>query len=166
MIMEQLLLAIDLMHKKEIVHRDLKPDNILVMDKEQLDVCIADLGLACRMEEKELLGKKCGTAGYLAPEILRGFQAGPKADIFSLGSIFYNLISGSMLFEGKHEKQVLMNNQYKDPSDIIDEGLLTCSEDAVALLKWMLKRSPDERPTAEECLNVSLIAVYFSYLNP
>lgn len=104
MIMEQLLLAIDLMHKREIVHRDLKPDNILVMDKEKLDVCLADLGLACRLDEKELLGKKCGTAGYLAPEILRGFSASPKSDIFSLGSIFYNLITGSMLFEGRHEK--------------------------------------------------------------
>eukprot|EP00347_Sterkiella_histriomuscorum_P015849 403355453 len=153
MIMEQLLLAIDLMHKKEIIHRDLKPDNILVMDKDQLDVCLADLGLACRLDEKELLGKKCGTAGYLAPEILRGFSAGPKSDIFGLGSIFYNLITGNMLFEGKNEKQVLINNQYKDPSDIIDDGLLTISEDAVHLLKWMLKKNADDRPSAEDCLN-------------
>jgi len=51
MIMEQLLLAVDLMHKREIVHRDLKPDNILVMDREKLDVCIADLGLACKLDE-------------------------------------------------------------------------------------------------------------------
>jgi len=39
------------MHKREIVHRDLKPDNILVMDREKLDVCLADLGLACKLEE-------------------------------------------------------------------------------------------------------------------
>lgn len=119
------------MHKQGIIHRDLKPDNILVMDRENLDVCIADLGLACKLDEKELLNKKCGTAGYLAPEILRGFQASPKSDVFSLGSIFYSIITGNMLFEGANEKAVLMKNQYSDPSDIINEALLTISEDAV-----------------------------------
>lgn len=104
MMMEQLLLAVDLMHKQGIVHRDLKPDNILVMDREKLHVCIADLGLACKMTETDLLSKKCGTAGYLAPEILRGFSASPKSDVFGLGSIFYNLITGNMLFEGRNER--------------------------------------------------------------
>jgi len=109
------------------------------MDREKLDVCIADLGLACKITETDLLSKKCGTAGYLAPEILRGYSsASPKSDVFGLGSIFYNMITGDMLFGGVNEKQVLMNNQYGDPSTIIDDGLLTISEDAVQLLKWML----------------------------
>lgn len=51
-----------------------------------------------------MLGKKCGTAGYLAPEILRGFSATSKSDVFGLGSIFFNLITGNMLFAGGHEK--------------------------------------------------------------
>lgn len=152
-IMEQLLLAVDLMHKRGIVHRDLKPDNILVMDREKLDVCIADLGLACKITETDLLSKKCGTAGYLAPEILKGDSASPKSDVFGLGSIFYNLITGDMLFGGKNERYVLINNQYGDPSSIIDDGLLTISEDAVQLLKWMLQKSPEARPSAEDCLN-------------
>lgn len=54
-IMEQLILAVDLMHKRGIVHRDLKPDNILVLDKDRLEVCIADLGLACRISDNEIL---------------------------------------------------------------------------------------------------------------
>ena len=47
-IMEQLILAVDLMHRKQIIHRDIKLDNILVMDKDKLQICISDLGLACR----------------------------------------------------------------------------------------------------------------------
>ena len=128
-IMMQLILAVDFMHKKGIIHRDLKPDNILVLDREKSEVCIADLGLACAIDDYSNLVKKLGTPGYLAPEILKGFSASPKSDIFSLGAIFYNIVTGNMLFNGKDEKEVLRKNRYKDPSEIIDEDLLTISTD-------------------------------------
>lgn len=51
--MEQLILAVDLMQRKNIVHRDIKPDNILLMDKKEFKICISDLGLACRATDEE-----------------------------------------------------------------------------------------------------------------
>lgn len=51
--MMQLLLTVDMMHRKGIYHRDIKPENILILDKTELKVCIADLGLACRVTIKK-----------------------------------------------------------------------------------------------------------------
>lgn len=44
---------------------------------------------------------KCGTPGYVAPELLKGFTFGPKSDVFSLGCLFFNMATGKMLFQGR-----------------------------------------------------------------
>lgn len=49
--MAQLLLTMDLMHRNGIIHRDLKPDNILILDRKEMKVCISDLGLACKADD-------------------------------------------------------------------------------------------------------------------
>lgn len=68
------------------------------------------MGLACKSDETSILDKKCGTPGYVAPEVLKGFSTTFKSDIFSLGSLFYSLLTGKMLFGGRNMKVVLQNN--------------------------------------------------------
>jgi len=60
------------MHLRNIIHRDIKPQNILMTDQEALMVCIADLGLAVRSNDSRNISIKCGTPGYVDPEILNG----------------------------------------------------------------------------------------------
>lgn len=83
------------------MHRDIKPENILILNKDELQVCFADLGLACMLNDSRNLIIKCGTPGYVDPDVLKGRRFSEKSDIFSLGSLFFNLISGRLLFSGR-----------------------------------------------------------------
>ena len=152
--MIQMLLTLDLMHRRGIYHRDIKPDNVLIMEikDQELKVCIADLGLACRATETNDLVFKCGTPGYVAPELLKGFPFSPKSDIFSLGSMFYNMVTGKMLFSGNDTHQILFKNKYLDTSSIIDTACQNISRECRDLLKKMTVSNPDHRPSAENCL--------------
>lgn len=118
-IMIQLLLSVDFMHRKGIVHRDLKLENILLLDNESLNVCLADLGMACTIDNFEALKQKCGTPGFVAPEILNGGQASTKSDVFSLGSIFYSLLTSMMVFKGRNANEILSRNKRINPKMVV-----------------------------------------------
>jgi serine/threonine protein kinase len=60
------------MQKFQIFHRDIKEENILVIDIEKYNVCLADFGFACRQTDTEALEVICGTPGYVDPEVLNG----------------------------------------------------------------------------------------------
>ena len=106
------MLAIDFMHSKYIVHRDLKLANILLNSNEEgvLDIRIADFGLAKKLKPGQFISEKCGTPTYIAPEVLRGDPYSFKADIFSLGSIMYNLLTGRYLFDEEDHNLLLKQN--------------------------------------------------------
>jgi serine/threonine protein kinase len=74
-IMEQMLLALDFFERKKIIHRDIKLDNVLINsieDKCDYEIRVADFGLASFNPKEDLLTHKCGSPGYVAPEIFRG----------------------------------------------------------------------------------------------
>ena len=103
-IMEQMLLALDFFQKKKVIHRDIKLDNVLINtieDKADYEIRVADFGLAEFNPKDEALFHKCGSPGYVAPEVFRGQGYSYNADIFSLGAVFFNLVSGRYLFSGK-----------------------------------------------------------------
>ena len=81
------------------MHRDLKPDNILLKSSSSLDLCLVDFGLADIYDSSnQYLFTKCGTPGFVAPEILNSLPYGPKVDVFSAGIIMYGMLCGKYPF--------------------------------------------------------------------
>lgn len=114
-IMEQCLLTLDFIHEKGIIHRDIKIENILINKRDVqtgYDVRIADFGIATTVDPDKSVKcfHQCGTPGYAAPEMLKGRGYDTKADVFSLGVVLFNILTGYHLFSGKSDKELLNKN--------------------------------------------------------
>ena len=92
------------MHENNIIHRDLKPENMIFKSKDSYDIRIVDFGLSEFVNDSEQLYKRSGTPGYVAPEILLGLPYDFKVDVYSLGVLFFTMITGRRPFNGKHQE--------------------------------------------------------------
>ncbi len=94
-IIKQILEAVSKLHQKRIVHCDIKPANILIRKQENkiYEIVIADFGIAKVVPPGYLISNFKGTPTYMAPEVLSNNGFSFKADMFSIGSLMYNLLS-------------------------------------------------------------------------
>jgi serine/threonine protein kinase len=91
--------------RNRIIHRDLKPENIMFKKDKCWETAICDFGLATYADEEKYLFVRCGTPGFVAPEIINirdmSTKSDPISDVFSAGVIFHYLLLGCSVFEGK-----------------------------------------------------------------
>jgi len=116
-VMEQICEGLAFAHSMEVVHRDLKPSNVHVQPSGQ--VKILDFGLA-RLGASEMTrtGMVMGTPHYMSPEQVRGEKADARSDVFSLGSMFYELLAGRKAFDGDSMHTVLFQVLQEEPEPI------------------------------------------------
>ena len=102
-------------HRNGVIHRDVKPGNLLVSDSDV--VKLADFGIARAVDQSSItqVGSVLGTAAYLAPEQARGEEAGPRADIYSLGVVTYQLLSGRLPYEANSLSELTLKQQRESP---------------------------------------------------
>lgn len=111
----QILGALKTAHDAGVVHRDLKPENIFVLADGLVKV--ADFGIA-RSEDNDKLtqaGQVLGTLGYMSPEQVRGQSVDGRADIFSLGVMLYEMLSGTNPFAADQPTTVMYKIAYEEP---------------------------------------------------
>jgi serine/threonine-protein kinase len=110
--------GLDYAHRNGVVHRDVKPGNLLVSEAET--VKLADFGIARATDQSSItqVGSVLGTAAYLSPEQARGEEAGPQADLYSLGVVTYQLLSGRLPYEANSLSELALKQQREMPPPV------------------------------------------------
>ena len=131
-------------HEMAIVHRDIKSSNIIVTGKGQ--VKILDFGLAHKSGLSKLTktGSTVGTAAYMSPEQARGEKLDARSDLWSLGVVLYEMITGKQPFRGEHEMAVLYSVVNEQPQPV-QTFVPDASPELIHILRRALEKEPSER---------------------
>ncbi len=131
-------------HRSGIVHRDIKPANVMLTTEGE--VKILDFGLAALAGDERLTrtGTTMGTVPYMSPEQVRGEEVGPRTDIWSLGVVLYQMITGRLPFAGASDAAVFQAILSEDPPPP-RAGDTEAAEELARVVMWMLQRDPAER---------------------
>src|SRR4051812_36416553 len=153
----QILSALSFAHRHGIVHRDIKPHNIVVGPDGRLKV--TDFGIArSGASQMTEAGSIVGTAQYLSPEQARGAPVDPRSDLYSLGIVMYEMLTGSVPFTGDAPVEIAMKHLSavpESPSRTRDE----VGPDLDAVVMRALAKDPDHRYASAEEMDADLARV-------
>lgn len=151
-IMHQVLSAVALAHKNRIIHRDIKPQNILIDNQDRIK--ITDFGIAVALSETSITQTNTllGSVHYLSPEQARGSMATSKSDIYALGIVLYELLSGKVPFDGESAVSVALKH-FQEPMPFIRESHPEIPQSLEnVILKATAKEPMDRYATCEEMM--------------
>ena len=113
--------GLDYAHRRGIIHRDVKPGNLMVVGGPvgggEMIVKLTDFGIARAIEQTRItqVGSVVGTAAYLAPEQVRGEEATPATDVYALGVVLYQFLTGRLPYEGSSLAELAVRQQNETP---------------------------------------------------
>lgn len=143
-IMKQLTSAIANAHEHQIIHRDIKPQNILV--KDDGTVKITDFGIAIAADAVQLTYNNAvmGSAHYLAPESAQGKEPDGRVDIYSLGIVFYELLTGNVPFRGKTPTEIAIKH-LREPMPYVRDFNRQIPQSVENIVLKATAKDPDQR---------------------
>jgi serine/threonine-protein kinase len=149
-IAKQIASALTRAHELGVIHRDLKPENVLLTARPPTEpggVKLTDFGIAKVADAPTITfnEQRLGTPGFIAPEYIEGEPAGPLCDLYALGVVLYEMLTGTLPFATKSPAELLaatLSDERIPPSRRV-EGLPAALED---LVMRMVARKPEERP--------------------
>jgi len=156
-VVKAILQGLDLAHQAGIVHRDLKPENILMADDGRIK--IADFGLARAASHNTQTGQALlGTVAYLSPELVTGASADVRSDLYALGIMMFEMLTGKQPFTG--DQAVTIAYQHANASVPLPSEINPDIPDELDdIIRWATRREPEERPAHAKALLDQIIRV-------
>ena len=137
-------------HRVGVIHRDLKPGNILVEQKgEYVNAKLVDFGVAFALSDGPRLttaGSICGTPGYIAPEQIAGVDISPKCDLYSLGIVLFEALTGKRAFDGTNAIAILLKQTQSAPPSLKNYQSLETPAKLERLIAMLVRKEPEDRP--------------------
>jgi serine/threonine-protein kinase len=148
-------------HDFEVVHRDLKPENIFISvlaDGSEL-VKLLDFGIARSMHDTRLtgVGEVFGTPQYMAPERITSIDAGPPADLYALGIIFFEMLTGQLPFDAPDIPTFFVKHLKEPPPKI--RRLVDVPASVERLLDRLLAKDAKQRPVDAHSVHADLVSI-------
>ena len=156
-LIQQLAEGLAYIHAQGAVHRDLKPSNIMVLETEEgIETTILDMGLAklrhLHSASITQTGATIGTAEYMSPEQGKGLWVDHRSDLYSLGIILYEMLTGAPPFSGQNPISVILKHIRESPPPIGETHIAIPEQTKQIVLKLLAKEIVDRYQSAEEVL--------------
>ncbi|KAH1081101.1 hypothetical protein J1N35_020862 [Gossypium stocksii] len=152
-LMRQLAAGLQVLQEKHLIHRDLKPQNLLLTKGSTPQLKIGDFGFARSLTPENLADTLCGSPLYMAPEIIQNKKYDAKADLWSVGAILFQLVTGKPPFDGNNQLQLFQNILRSTELQFPEGALEELHPDCVNLCRSLLQHDPVERLTFREFFN-------------
>ena len=153
LILKAALEALEYAHGQGVIHRDIKPENIMLTPQGQVKV--TDFGLAFAHEEVRLTKDEgmLGTILYMSPEMIQGKEIGPHTDLYSLGAVFYEMLTGEPPFAGEQVVQIISKVIHTEPVSLqVRRPDIPPALESV-ITRLLMKEPAQRYPSAQEALS-------------